>query len=738
MSQSSSSSSASSSASPCNLFIEEIKAELGGTLLGLCPGCNVKVILHSRQPATSGTTKSSTKDGSKSVLTKWKRGGITAQRHIETLERTLKIDEVGERHWPRMLAKTVEGDDDARWVMSNIVDAGVEWKKAKELFTSHFEVYTLSERLLQDYESIQQGAKETVQQYGDRYMSLVEQLSHDSQSKYVIQHFIEHFTPSFRAKFRRSLDESELAMGKPPELNSLKDVMNRALRVEAIAIRSSGMPSSMYSSPHSSVDSSKNDKDKAQRSNASSCIYHPAPYIKHTTAECRSNPANIGKSNGSGSNSNSNSNSGGTYASVVKAAGPNTPSTVKTGRDGKPIKCFACNGYGHTAYDKQCPRYAERTEGTRTGMTFKPASATTATITASTSVPASSATVSGHKELKAVTVNPDPVSVSSNQQPSVLDRTLPADIIMPLRREVMTLLNNRVYSTLIDTGASCSFIDELLVKELGLPIIPPVSGSTVTLAHSGHIVDRMGSVLVNATVLYPCTDRQAIPVNHQFEIFPLCSDNTGQPFYMGRDLLRTLFPEGIPPEYYTDNNSIRAAGTHQQLCAANTVEPASMADTDASVIHVSTAQTLESDYSMHRQQLLNDISSLLQTNAALTGFCNVPEAELRLVIDPAYENKLYRRQYPIAESLKHLCTAKIMKWFSMGVIVLAPPGCKYNNPITPVPKKDEHGVVVDARPCLDTRLLNLALIVGDNFSLPQINDSLELLGGNCIFRIRSR
>jgi hypothetical protein len=266
-----------------------------------------------------------------------------------------------------------------------------------------------------------------------------------------------------------------------------------------------------------------------------------------------------------------------------------------------------------------------------------------------------------------------------------------------------------------------------------MPIIPPVPGSTVTLAHSGHVVDRMGSVLVNATVLYPHTDRQATPVSHEFEIFPLCADNTGQPFYMGRDLLPTLFPDAIPRHYYTDANSVGTGGIHQQLCSSDLLEPDSMDDTDAPSIHVSTAEALESDYSMHRQQLLNDVSSHLQINAALTGFCNVPEAELCLVIDPAYENKLYRRQYPIAESLKQLCSAKIKKWFSTGVIMLAPPGCRYNNPITAVAKKDEHGIVVDARPCLDTRALNKALIVGDNFSLPKIQDSLEALGGNCIF-----
>jgi hypothetical protein len=719
--------------SPCPTYRDVLEAKHKLSIIDACPVCSIKVGFHLHQPAGlvigSVATRPSAKDGSKSVLPKWKRDGTLVRRHLETVERILTIDLVDQSHWPRLLAKTVEGDDDARWVMSNIVTTAVNWSEAKTLFSSHFEIYTLNERLVRDYETVQQESQDTVQQYSDRFMSLVEQLSYDTSSKLVIQHFVEHFTPSFRAMFRKSLDDAALmsAEGKEVELNSVKVAMDRALRIEAIAIRSGVMPSVK----HSSNNSNKNDKYKSQRDNVSACIYHTAPYIKHTTAECYKNPANSGKPNGSSNNS---SNSSGTYASVVKTDSTTTSSTVKTGKDGKPIKCFACNGHGHYAYDKQCPRRAERTEGTRTGSTFKPASSTTTTIAASTSVPTTSVTASGNKELKAVTINPDTASASSNERPTALDRTLPADVIMPLRREVMVLYNTRLYTTLLDTGASCSFIDESLVKELGLPIIPPVPGATVTLAHSGHIVDRMGSVLVNATALYPMTDRQAIPVNHKFEVMSLCSGGIGQPFYMGRDLLPILFPEGsLPQQYYTDANSIRADGMQQQLCVANTMEPDSMVDTDESVFHVSTTPALESDYSVQRQQLLNNVSSHLQTNAALTGFCNMPEAEVHLVIDSAYENKLYRKQYPVPETLKAKATVHIQRWFSTGKIMLAPPGCKYNNPITLVPKKDDHGNVVDVRPCLDVRLLNAALLVGDNFSLPKIKESLESLGGNWIF-----
>jgi hypothetical protein len=723
---------------PCPTHRDELESNLNLSIIDLCPVCNVKVGYHLYRSTTPVTTtpvqpqpSSSRRDGSKSVLPKWKADGTAVRPFLERMERILTADMVDKTHWPRLLLKVVDGNDDGRWVMTHIVDPKVDWDRAKALFTSQFEVFTIKETLLKEYVNIQQHPKETAQQYGNRFLSVVEQLGYSADDPLNIQLFIGRFTPAFQLKFMEQRDSAEIARGEPVEFLTFKSAHEFAMKVDAKQIRSAaGTHSHTPSSSQSSNNSSKSDKDKSQRGNVSSCIYHSGPYIKHTTAECSKNPANIGKSNGS----NSNSSSSGTYASHVKTESTLTSSTAKTGKDGRSIKCFACNGYGHTANDKQCPRYAERTEGTRTGTAFKPASATTATITASTSVPASSATASGNKELKTVTVNPDPASASSNQQQSVLDRTLPADVIISPRREVMLLINNRVYSTLIDTGASCSFIDESLFRELGLPIIPPVSGSTVSLAHSDHVIDRMGSVLINAIALYPHSDRQAIPVSHKFEIIPLCTGGVRYHFIMGTDLIPTLFPEGsIPQQYYLDARSTRANGIHQQLCSANIVEPASMAETDASIIHVSTAPALELDYSIHRQQLLNDASSHLQINAALTGFCNVPEAEVRLVIDPAYENKLYRRQYPVAESQKAAATVIIDRWFSEGKTMLAPPGCKYNNPITLVAKKDDHGVVVGVRPCLDVRALNQALVVADKFPIPKIKDSLELLGGNCIF-----
>ena len=106
---------------------------------------------------------------------------------------------------------------------------------------------------------------------------------------------------------------------------------------------------------------------------------------------------------------------------------------------------------------------------------------------------------------------------------------------------------------------------------------------------------------------------------------------------------------------------------------------------------------------------------------------------MELKINPELESKLFRRQYTIPHTLAAMTTDVINRWFREGKICLAPPGCRYNNPITAVPKKDENGQLTAVRPCLDVRALNKALMVGDNFSIPNIRFALEALAGNSIF-----
>ena len=103
---------------------------------------------------------------------------------------------------------------------------------------------------------------------------------------------------------------------------------------------------------------------------------------------------------------------------------------------------------------------------------------------------------------------------------------------------------------------------------------------------------------------------------------------------------------------------------------------------------------------------------------------------VELWIDETKKHTLYRRQYPIAQSLWSLADEVIKRWFDTGKIVMAPVGCEYNLPLTIAPKKDDEGKLTGIRVCLDTRMLNTILITTDRFQIPNISDTLSRFA-NC-------
>jgi hypothetical protein len=95
----------------------------------------------------------------------------------------------------------------------------------------------------------------------------------------------------------------------------------------------------------------------------------------------------------------------------------------------------------------------------------------------------------------------------------------------------------------------------------------------------------------------------------------------------------------------------------------------------------------------------------LAANARITEPCNHLEATVRLPTDGAKPN--FRRVYPIARVHHAIVTEQVRKWLQAGIIVRAPAGCPYNNPLLVVDKKDPTGrKSVEFRVCLDSRLLN--------------------------------
>ena len=122
-----------------------------------------------------------------------------------------------------------------------------------------------------------------------------------------------------------------------------------------------------------------------------------------------------------------------------------------------------------------------------------------------------------------------------------------------------------------------------------------------------------------------------------------------------------------------------------------------------------------------------------EANAKLTGFCTHPDSVVKLTVDPKDEDKLFRKQYPIATSLMVPVIDILKNWRDTGIIKRYPLSCKFNNPLLAVPKKDDQGKMTGVRLCLDIRTLNKFLIEDDKFQLPFIPDVLTALGGGALF-----
>ena len=405
-------------------------------------------------------------------------------------------------------------------------------------------------------------------------------------------------------------------------------------------------------------------------------------------------------------------------------------------KQGEAVRCYSCNG-NHYANDKNCPMRSDRVtrsavaSARASGNSPSPSSTRPQLATPSGALPIGSPSGPAPIRNNAVTVPssvvassagvsvPPAVVIASASLPSVHSNgPLTATAVIPTQHTVYLMVNGRVYSSLTDSGAERSFVDSALVSSLSAPITPPVPGSKIRLAHADIFTDRSGSVNLDATALFLGCDRDAVSFRCQFEIMPIHGVGNDHHFIIGRDLIRVLFPHGIPLSYLPQETSDSSVVT---VVASSTLVDPLAVSSDASMlgsmptddqpdrIQLSTPEQLEAQYAAPRQHLLQTLSPLLATNAAVTGFCNVPEAIVRLEVDPADATRLWRTQYPIAETLRAAATVIINRWFSEGKIVLAPPGCPYNNPITVAPKKDEHGMLTGARPCLDVRALNQVL-----------------------------
>ena len=155
---------------------------------------------------------------------------------------------------------------------------------------------------------------------------------------------------------------------------------------------------------------------------------------------------------------------------------------------------------------------------------------------------------------------------------------------------------------------------------------------------------------------------------------------------------------------------------------STTISSESSSSSSSFDLYSTTPDTIRQQYSSK----LNTLLVHLCVNEAITGFCSLPGSQVELIIDESKKHLLFRRQYPIPQTLWALANDVILRWFNTGKTMLAPVGCEFNLPLTIAPKKDDNGQLTGIRVCLDTRILNSILVSTDKFLIPQIRDTIAM------------
>ena len=745
----------------CTTYREEFLSLYGLTVRDICPDCGIIGTKHARQPilpttaafspqgagASNGSADAVSASTSKNLLSpatmafikikselpKWS-SKTTCKTFISSLTRTLTNSGIPQEFWYLSFSYVVEDESSSAWIQTNIIDPKLGWDAAKAAFIPRFQVSDYSAQLRENYNRLKQVKNESVQSYSTRFQDTCTQLDLEDGSTLVIDHFIRNLDDQIKKNYynyisMKKADEPDFA------ISSLRRVID-------ICINFDVQNRTFYAQANKQNDSSSsNDKQPSSTSKNTNtkkyCTFHKTD--THDTSECKANKkANVSSSstNNSGSKSSSTSSS----SSQDKK---------------KHVTCHACGEVGHYANDASCPK--KKASSQPTSGSASASSSMSSGSTSSTSNTNNNTTRSGRPTAPPDRYTPATRSitaVSADVSPSMCDSDEPASVWFSVR--------DKVYKTLLDTGANVSCIDSGLAKELGLNVVSV--GGKIKLAKAGECVDRLGMTEpLTVTAIFPVPHLKLTSrcVTHTFELLPL--DAHEYQFIIGKDLTSILFPQHIPLAFYVQPSplsSVLSSSTNPSICHTSVIDEL-LKDIDSGKVDASTLMNeltgtgavpsdempvndrcvlstpslLEQEYAIKRQAIFDDphIREALARNDAITGFCILPESVVTLQVDPSLISTLYRKQYPVPKSAESAVDECVKRWYDSGRIDLAPPNCPFNSALCVALKKDAFGAFTGFRICLDTRPLNKALVSTDKFQLPYIRNVLEQFQNCSIF-----
>lgn len=740
----------------CTTYREEFPSLYNLTVRDVCPDCGIIGTKHARQPPLPATAVPSLQgavasNGGADVVTassknllspatmafikiknelpKW-TNKVTCKTFISSLTRTLTNSGIPQEFWYLSFCYVVEDESSAEWIQTNIIGPKLSWTEAKAAFISRFQVSDYSAQLRENYNKLTQSKGESVQSYSTRFQDVITQLDLEDDSTLVMDHFVRKLADNIKRNYYNYLsmkkaDEPDFA------ISSLRRIIDICINFDVQNRTFYAQSGKQHDSSHSNDKSSSSSKKKW-------CNFHKTD--THETNECKANKNN--KSSPSSTNTNSGSK-------------PTSASSTSSQDKKKHVTCHKCGELGHYANDPTCPKN-KGSAPPASGSASTSSSSKPSGSTSSTSNTSNNTTRSGR-----AVAPPDRYTPAANSITAVSSDVLPSSSVSGEPASVWFSVRDRVYKTLLDTGANVSCIDSRLAKELGLNVVSV--GGKIKLAN-GECADRLGMtepLMVTAIFPVPQLSLTSRCVTHSFELLPL--DAQEYQFIIGKDLTSILFPQHIPLAFYVQPSPLSSVATpspHPSICHTSVIDELlkeiDSGKIDASTLMnelsgtgalpsdeipvkdmcvLSTPSALENEYAIKRQAIFDDprIRDALAINDAITGFCTLPESEVTLHVDPSLISTLYRKQYPVPKSAESAVDECVQRWFDSGRIDLAPPNCPYNAALCVALKKDAFGAFTGFRICLDTRSLNKALVLTDKFQLPYIRNVLEQFQGCSIF-----
>jgi hypothetical protein len=549
---------------------------------------------HISSAASTTSSITAAFSGVRPKIPQWSRKK-TCYQFLGELERALKISGIPNDQYYRAFALITDDPIAAEWIDLHIIDKELSFHDAKRVFTDHFELSSMETVLRAKYKKCHQLPNESVQQYADNFMNLCTRLGIHDDNQLAIDHFVEHLTPAIAREYQLEVGRYKAVHrreNKTLEFKSLHDAMDFAISLDSAIMSASLTERSSASSndrrprkPHKSSSSASRSSNSSSRSSNTSSRAR-----KDDRSKRRSQP------NSPSDDFDESVTCYNCYEPGHKS--PNCPSSNQNEqRSTTEVTCYKCNKIGH--YANECPSSSSERPSSSTSRrqsvsssssSWKSAPPTNAQSTSSSSQSRRSTRPSTKPnrytpQIKAKLVsvhddkdthrsegnessdhdyhdesNSETESVASSREHDYQSDADYSDLnestscsairlhissiqltpeLFHQPSQVILSINDRLYKSLIDTGASHSFIDTKIVEELQLPTTK--QPGSIQLAQNDQVVPRLGTLsqplLCKALFLSTAHNYSAIQLSHQFELMPLPND---QPFILGADILPDL------------------------------------------------------------------------------------------------------------------------------------------------------------------------------------------------------